>query len=97
MRLANRLKNIIIKSIQSSFGSVDIYLFGSRVDDSKKGGDIDLAIDVTMPKEQFRQHKIQFTSSLIRAGFDLKIDIVPYHSNDKLLRDEIYRTALKIN
>jgi len=76
-----------------SFGDVDIYLFGSRVDDSKKGGGIDLAVS----KEQFRQYKIQFITALIRMDLDLKIDVVPYHTGDELLREEIDKTAVKIN
>ena len=80
-----------------SFGDVDIYLFGSRVDDSKVGGDIDLAIDISVSKEQFRQYKIQFITALIKSGFDLKIDIVPYRTEDALLRAEIERSAVKIN
>jgi len=76
-----------------SFGDVDIYFFGSRVDDSKKGGDIDLAVS----KEQFRQYKIQFITALIRMDLDLKIDVVSYHTGDELLREEIDKTAVKIN
>ena len=97
MRLGNRLKQCIKKCVLLSFGDVDIYLFGSRVDDSKKGGDIDIAIDIEVSKEQFRQYKIQFMSALIRAGLDLKIDIVPYRTDDALLRAEIQKSALKIN
>lgn len=44
-----RLSEFEIKSIMSSFNthfnSGNIYLFGSRVDDTQKGGDIDLYID----------------------------------------------------
>jgi len=97
MRLGNRLKQCIKKCALLSFGDVDIYLFGSRVDDKKKGGDIDLAIDMVVSNCQFRQYKIQFMSALIRSGFDLKIDVVPYRTDDKLLRAEIEKSALKIN
>ena len=93
MRLGSRLKQGISKCVLMSFGDVDIYLFGSRVDDSKKGGDIDLAVS----KEQFRQYKIQFITALIRMDLDLKIDVVPYHTGDELLREEIDKTAVKIN
>nr|MBL0721603.1 nucleotidyltransferase domain-containing protein [Sulfurovaceae bacterium] len=44
MRLMTQEKNAIIESFQEVFKSGKIYLFGSRVDDSKKGGDIDLYI-----------------------------------------------------
>jgi len=96
MRLANRLKGHIKRCILNSFGDVDVFLFGSRVDDAKKGGDIDLAIDVDLSPVQFRQYKIKFMSELLRAGLDLKIDLVPFNSSDALLRDEINKTALKI-
>lgn len=97
MRLASRLQKQINKSILSSFGHVDIFLFGSRVDDAKKGGDIDIAIDTNLSGEQFKRHKIQFIASLVKAGFDLKIDVVSYHTSDALLREEIHKTAIKIN
>ncbi len=97
MRLGNRLKQNIKRCVLMSFGDVDIYLFGSRVDDSKVGGDIDLAIDISVSKEQFRQYKIQFITALIKSGLDLKIDIVPYRTEDALLRAEIERSAVKIN
>ena len=97
MRLGNRLKQGIKRCVLMSFGDVDIYLFGSRVDDSKKGGDIDLAIDISVSKEQFRQYKIQFMIALIKSGLDFKIDVVPYRTDDTLLRAEIEQCAVKIN
>jgi len=96
MRLSNRLKKTIQQSIFDSFGEVNFYLFGSRVDDTKKGGDIDIAVDVNLSAEKFKQCKIQFFLSLMRLGYDLKIDLVPYKNNDKLLTAEIKKNALKL-
>ncbi|MCK4840881.1 MAG: nucleotidyltransferase domain-containing protein, partial [Methylococcales bacterium] len=87
----------ITKSVQASFGDVDIYLFGSRTDDAKKGGDIDIAVDVNLPMSLFREKKIQFISNLMKAGFDLKVDIVIYNNDNELFRNEIVKSALKIN
>ena len=44
MRLKKFEVQIIKKAIHSLEPDVAIYLFGSRADDSKKGGDIDLLI-----------------------------------------------------
>jgi len=96
MRLSNRIHNIIKKNSISSFGDVNIYLFGSRTDDAKKGGDIDIAIDTNISKEEFKALKINFITSLVKLGFDLKIDVVQYKNSDKLLADEIKNTMIKL-
>ena len=96
MRLSNRIVDIIKKSVKSSFGDVDVYLFGSRVDDEKKGGDIDLAIDVDISKNDFRERKIKFISSMLRFGFDLKIDLVQYKQSDIFFANEINSNSIKI-
>ncbi len=44
MRLSKKEQNIIKDTMVSIFGEVTIYLFGSRMDISKKGGDIDLFV-----------------------------------------------------
>ena len=41
MRLSKRYIEVIKKYFKEFFENGEIYLFGSRVDDSKKGGDID--------------------------------------------------------
>ncbi len=96
MRLANRLKNKIRRSVLNSFGDIDVFLYGSRVDDAKKGGDIDIAVDVDLLPDEFRKTKIKFMVELLKLGFDLKVDVVPYKSKDKLLNDEICKTALRL-
>ncbi len=98
MRLPETLKVSILKAIHESFGNVDIYLFGSRTDDTKRGGDIDIAIRTDMSRERFRKHKIAFVSLLMRMGFDLKIDLVQYSdSTDALLKSEIQSQGIKLN
>jgi predicted nucleotidyltransferase len=97
MRLPETLKFSILKAINQSFGNVEIYLFGSRTDDTKRGGDIDIAIRTDMTREHFRKHKIAFVSILMRMGFDLKIDLVQYHdSMDALLKSEIQSKGIKL-
>lgn len=96
MRLEKIIINKIKEAIYDSFGNVNIYLFGSRTDDMKKGGDIDLAIDVNISTSQFRKNKIKFLTNLFKKDFDLKIDIVNYNTKDLLLKNQIEKNAILI-
>lgn len=44
MRLNDEEKRVILQAIHSIDPNAKVYLFGSRVDDSGKGGDIDLLV-----------------------------------------------------
>ena len=44
MRLSQEEKNVIINSVKQIDPLARVYLFGSRVDDTKKGGDVDILI-----------------------------------------------------
>lgn len=51
-------------------------LFGSRVDDSKRGGDIDILVESDEPLDAGVRHKLEALSDMhIRLG-DRKIDFV---------------------
>jgi len=97
MRLSKRVITILQDNIKKSFGDVNIYLFGSRTDDKKRGGDIDLAIDVNLSKQEFRKMKALFLAKLMRIDFDYKIDIVNFNTKDILLNEEIQQNHIKIN
>ncbi len=94
MRLSLRLQKKIKSSIRLSFGDVAVYLFGSRTDDSKRGGDIDLAVDVELSKDEFRSNKIQFIRNMLQLGLDLKIDLVQLSTTDSLLHDELEKSKV---
>ena len=44
MRISEYEKNVIVEAAKSVDPNAQIWLFGSRTDDSKKGGDIDIGI-----------------------------------------------------
>ena len=44
MRINDHQKESIIMAVKNTDPQARVWLFGSRVDDSKKGGDIDIAI-----------------------------------------------------
>jgi len=67
-------------------------------DDTKRGGDIDLAIDASLNRLEFRKNKLKFVTSMMKFGYgDLKIDLVNYNTKDELLYSEIQNNSIKIN
>ena len=96
MRLENIVLNKIKEAIYDSFGDVKIYLFGSRVDDTKKGGDIYIAIDTNLDSIKFRRRKIKFLTNLFKKDFHLKIDIVNLNTKDELLKKQIEKDGILI-
>ena len=75
MRLTAFEINAIKQTAQEIFGSkAEVLLFGSRVDDTKKGGDIDLYIKA--PSGNDLAHKIKFLVSLEQKIGEQKIDVV---------------------
>lgn len=78
MRLTKDQVNIIIDVFSEYFLSEDqIWLFGSRVDDSKKGGDIDLYVETYYDNWAIAAEKqIHFLVDLKKRIGDQKIDLV---------------------
>ena len=72
MRLTTNEQNIIKDTFKKYFNG-EIYLFGSRIDDNQKGGDIDLYIS---SKETNLSKKIDFLVELKKQIGDRKIDVV---------------------
>lgn len=94
MRLSKKICELIKSSAIETFGNTNVYLFGSRTDDTKLGGDIDIAIESNLTKNEFRKNKIKLISSLIKKGFELKIDIVNYPKDNSLLAKEIDKNKI---
>jgi predicted nucleotidyltransferase len=44
MRITEHEKDVIIEAVKSVDADAKIWLFGSRTDDNKKGGDIDIGV-----------------------------------------------------
>ena len=75
MRITSKQHQAIKKYFLEIFKEGQIYLFGSRVDDEKKGGDIDLYIRTENRKELVRK-KVDFLVKLKREIGQQKIDVV---------------------
>ncbi len=75
MRLEKYEIDAIKKVFLEIFHEGSIYLFGSRVDDSKKGGDIDLYIEASQTYN-LSSKRIDFLVYLKRSIGEQKIDVV---------------------
>lgn len=86
MRLSDREINIIQEKTSSIFGEVAIYLFGSRLDDTKRGGDIDLYI---VPKiyDNIFQKKMK-TKIMLEDLLHKPVDIVLAKNKERLIEQE---------
>jgi len=59
MRLTEFEKKEIKHAVEKNFGTeIDVYLFGSRIDDSLKGGDIDLYIETDLYGAEVQKRKV---------------------------------------
>ena len=92
MRLSEEEKNKIIQCAKDFFGNeIKLYLFGSRVDDDKKGGDIDLFLESEEGVDM--QTQIQFLAAIYKNITQRKVDLLIKTPSSKKL--PIYNTAKK--
>jgi predicted nucleotidyltransferase len=75
MRLATEEQNAIRSASAQADADAQVYLFGSRVDDAAKGGDIDLLV---LSKKINLMAKLDILVQLHRKLGDRKIDIAVY-------------------
>jgi predicted nucleotidyltransferase len=80
MRLPKTSIGLIKKEVQNHDPKAIIYLFGSRTDDSKKGGDIDLLI---LSQKITLEKVIEIKLSLYDALGEQKIDIILAQETEK--------------
>lgn len=81
MRLELNKINNLKESIYSILPKAKIYLFGSRTDDKKKGGDIDILI-LDDKKLNFIEKSIIEKNFFIKFG-EQKLDLVSLENNTK--------------
>ncbi|MFA7578476.1 MAG: nucleotidyltransferase domain-containing protein [Candidatus Muiribacteriota bacterium] len=74
LRITENERNIIKNTIKEKINNSEIYLFGSRIDDNKKGGDIDLLV-VTDEKVSL-ETKLEILAKLEINGINRKIDLI---------------------
>lgn len=93
MRLTEFEINAIKQTAQEIFGpNAQVFLFGSRVDDAKRGGDIDLYIKTELGNDF--THKIKFLVLLEQKIGEQKIDVVFAVDKNRPIERQAIKTGL---
>ncbi len=75
MRLSAETARIIHDTAAEIFGQ-PVRLFGSRVDNNARGGDIDLYIEATLSSEEAERRRLRMLARLARQLGERRIDLV---------------------
>ena len=96
IRLTKFEVNSIHKTFYDLFQTGSIYLFGSRVDTTKKGGDIDLFIDLDyhLNIKDSLELKRKFKMKLYALMGEQKIDILVSTDKKRSIEQEILQTGV---
>ena len=97
MRIKEEQKQIIRNLADNIYGkNSEVWLFGSRVDDNKKGGDIDLFVETKENKNL--KDKLKFLVELKKKIGDQKIDLIikTPKSNNYEIVTEIKNTGIRL-
>ncbi len=96
MRLTEEEISGIKKAFYETFKEGEIYLFGSRIDESQKGGDIDLYIIPLKKIKNLREEKLKFLIKLDEYLGEQKIDVIISKDKDRLIEQEALKKGVKL-
>lgn len=99
MRLTEHEREIIVTSVRKRFGaSASVSLFGSRTDDERRGGDIDLYVTTDLPAGEAQAAKFHALSDIQIELGDQKVDMVlsTFVHEGQLILSEIEREAVPL-
>lgn len=75
MRLQEEQIRLLKNKLQSLSNKAQLYLFGSRVDDTKRGGDIDLlVVSDELTEKDLRYLRIEFFKQFGEQKMDIVLD-----------------------
>lgn len=102
MRLSDKQCAIIRTAVAEYFGvNAKVWLFGSRVDDAARGGDINLYIEAaTDDADAIVEAKLNFLVALYKKLGDQKIDVIirrPSFKEDLPIYQVARQTGVKLS
>ena len=99
MRLSSQTQTIIRETAREIFGpQAKTMVFGSRVDDTARGGDIDLIVQLEQPVQQRERKALQLVARLqMRLGMQ-PIDVLVVDPQTEILpvHEEAIRTGVRL-
>jgi len=95
MRLSENIRTIIREAALRHFNA-PVRLFGSRLDDNARGGDIDLYIECDLPAEEIAQRRIRLLAQLQRELGERRIDLVVDNQHSDLPIFEAGRNGVQL-
>jgi hypothetical protein len=96
MRLTPYETASIKKAFFEIFEGGKIFLFGSRVDDTQRGGDIDLYLCPARKFDDERKRKIRFLVKLDEYIGEQKIDVVIAKDPNRLIEQVAKRDGVEL-
>lgn len=85
MRLTDQQRSRIRLAAARSLGEqAKVWLFGSRVDDAARGGDIDLYVELDGEPADILERQLRFYASLQRELGEQRIDVVVHRRGTPL-------------
>lgn len=86
MRLQSAEIDTIIRELRQQFGACRVYLFGSRLDEEKRGRDIDLYVIAEDMPELFK--KRLYARNALQRLLHKPVDIVVHRKFDRPIEQE---------
>lgn len=94
MRITTSEISNLLRSIKCFDEDADVYLFGSRVDDNKRGGDIDIAI---LSDKIDLKKKIDIKFNFFNDFGEQKLDIVIIYNENQPFWQYIKEKAILLS
>lgn len=96
MRISERERDLIVDAVREMDPAAEIWLFGSRVDDNLKGGDIDLLIvSERIGFSEKLDLLVRFKIALGEQKIDLKI-LTPTQKKTDSLAEAVLPKAVRL-
>jgi predicted nucleotidyltransferase len=98
VRLTGSERDVILDEARGCFGpGTRVILFGSRADDSRRGGDIDLLVEGTWNQHEAFERKIRFLVGVKSRLGDQRIDVIVASPDDRrAIVDEAVRGGVAL-